>query len=48
MKVIKKENKLSTLWADSIDFFGSRQRDEAACTQNVDADELLGQVDYST
>lgn len=34
--------------AKSIDFYGPGEIDEGMWVQNVDTDELLGQVDYNT
>lgn len=44
----KIEQKPCTLQAKSIDFYGPGEIDEGMCVQNVDTDELLGQVDYNT
>lgn len=45
---LKYEQKPCTLQAKSIDFYGPGEIDEGMCVQNVDTDELLGQVDYNT
>lgn len=46
MVFLKKREKARTLQAKSIDFYDTRETDEGMCAEDVDTDELHGQVDF--